>query len=94
MVKEKKYEEALAAIPVSTDVHSVLMRAQLYLNLKQQSACISELITYIKSSDSARGLIPLVFRLANNYKLLDKPEFTEFVKSMVNQQMQTGQIDI
>jgi hypothetical protein len=74
LIRDKKEKEALEVIPQGSSVYETLMRAQLHLNLKQQKECVLELISFIESNaGSWNGLISLVMRLGNNYKLLDTP---------------------
>jgi hypothetical protein len=57
LIREKKNEEALALIPAAdaaeSDIFSVLMRAQLYLDTKRQKECVLELIKFIQKNEIA-----------------------------------------
>lgn len=55
------------------------MKAHLYLQLKKHKECILELINIGQSA-----FIPLILRLAHNYKLLDTKEVKDYIESVVN----------
>lgn len=74
LIKDKKVDEALKLINTD-DVYSVLLKAQLLLNSKRQKECVIELISHLSRNESSNNLVPLVFRLASNYKLVDIAEF-------------------
>ena len=69
LLKDKKYGEALEFVPKSAYAQSAFMRAHLFLQLKKHKECILELINIGQSA-----FIPLILRLAHNYKLLDTKE--------------------
>lgn len=74
LIKEKKIDEALKIV-TGKDVYSVLLKVQLLLDAKRQKECVTTLIDYLRTNPGSNQLTPLLFRLANNYKLLDLPEF-------------------
>lgn len=55
------------------------MRAHLFLQLKKHKECIEELINLRNSA-----FVPLILRLAHNYKLLDTNEVKQYIQSIVN----------
>ncbi len=55
------------------------MRAHLFLQLKKHKECVLELI---KLGESA--FVPLILRLAHNYKLLDTKELKDYIENIVN----------
>lgn len=91
-------DEALNVLPEqSKDLQTVMLRAQLLLSLKRQKECLTTLITMANSSqEMLQALVPLVFRLANNYKLLQIDEFVQFTNSIVETSLKnnSGTIDI
>jgi hypothetical protein len=46
--------------------------------------CIKEIISHLEKSDDQK-LVPLLFRLAGNYKMLEIPELKQFVSKLVSQ---------
>ena len=64
------------------------------LNSKRQKEGVLELVKHVSQHDQSHILIPLVFRLANNYKLADLPEFQSFITEMVNKSMKSNQFNI
>lgn len=76
LLKDKKYTEALELLPSTQniDAQQAFMRAHLFLQLKQHNECIQELMNLQNSA-----FVPLILRLAHNYKLLD----TDSVKNYI-----------
>jgi hypothetical protein len=94
LIKDKKFEDALNKVPSNSSCFNALLRAQLLLDLKRQPDCIQELITFVKASKEAQQLIPLVFRLASNYKLLNSDTFKQFVNTLVSEQLQSKDVNV
>ena len=94
MIKDKKYAEALQLVPTNTtNAQTLLLRAQLLLDLKRPQDCITELISFVLANTTVgSALIPLVFRLASNYKLLESEAFKQLVGKLVS--TQTTSIDV
>ena len=64
------------------------------MDLKRQPDCIQELITFVLAEKEAQQLIPLVFRLASNYKLLNSETFKQFVDTQVKEQLQSKDVNV
>ena len=69
LLKDKKYSEALELVPSNEDSQSAFMRAHLLLSLKKHKECVLELIALDNQT-----FVPLILRLAHNYKLLESSE--------------------
>lgn len=64
------------------------------LDLKKNSEAIDELISFVLKQPNGDILIPLVFRLANNYKLVQSEQFKKFVSTLVSQQLESNNINV
>lgn len=64
------------------------------LDLKKNSEAIDELISFVLKQPNGYILIPLVFRLANNYKLVQSEQFKKFVSTLVSQQLESNNINV
>lgn len=94
-IKDKKYQEALGLLPAKAeDMQTLFLRCQLQLNLKNQQACVDEMITYYLANEGTAGiLIPIILRLASNYRLLDSEKLKQFVHSVVKIQLSKSNVD-
>ena len=88
LIKDRKFEDAIAAIDKSKngDLRMVLLRSQLHLNMKSQKAAIDNLAKYVadaEPSESGATLFGLTLRLASNYKLLEDASIKSFIAATV-----------
>mmetsp|Transcript_34683 Transcript_34683/g.53160 ORF Transcript_34683/g.53160 Transcript_34683/m.53160 type:complete len:438 (-) Transcript_34683:20-1333(-) len=95
LVKDKKYEEALGEIKTDVqDFKTVFLKAYLLLSLKKQKDCVHELVNFVTSSkhQDRFSLVPLVLRLAHNYKVLD--DIRGFIDGLVSEQLKETKVNI
>lgn len=88
LIKERKFQEAITAIESgkSQDLRLVMLKSQLYLNMKNQKKAIENLMQFIVNSEPSEIgalLFGLTLRLASNYKLLDDADTKKFMSETV-----------
>ena len=87
LIKERKYEEAIAAIDSgkSTDLRMIMLKSQLHLNMKNQKKAITNLMNVVTAEPTEIGAVifGLTMRLASNYKLLEDADTKTFITAVI-----------